>query len=133
MKVFPYLVAIALIEEEGKRVMPLGGKSLKRKISDQLSPGKEGELISLELLLRVFQRSEQGSISRAAKEYSFLLIELPIEAMQSQLPLLKSEWLNSGDIKGFLDNLKKITFSVWSLDFIKYEGVKFNKLYSEKN
>ena len=133
MNAFPYIVAIALIEVNGRRAMPLGGKSLKRSISEHSSPGREGELISLELLMRVFQRSEEGPISKAEKENSFLLIEIPLEVMQNQIPLLKSEWLNSGDTKVLLNKLEEITSNIWTLEFIRYEGMKFNKLSSKRN
>ena len=133
MNAFPYIVAIALIEVNGRRAMPLGGKSLKGSISENSLPGMEGELISLELLMRVFQRSEEGPISKAEKENSFLLIEIPLEVMQNQIPLLKSEWLNSGDTKVLLNKLEEITSNIWTLEFIRYEGMKFNKLSSKRN
>ena len=37
MSEFPYLIAIALIEEEGTRAMPLGGKSLQKQLDPEIS------------------------------------------------------------------------------------------------
>ena len=34
MTVNPYLIALALVDQNGKRLMPLGGKALKEPIDD---------------------------------------------------------------------------------------------------
>ncbi len=52
-----YVIAIALAEQNNKRLMPLGGKNCdKVDISSQTSK-KEVEKIILDLLLRLFQRT----------------------------------------------------------------------------
>ena len=124
----PYLVAIALIDEADKRAMPIGGKSIKAYLPLDASPGDEAQRISLELLLRVLERSENNPISRAAKEFSFLLVEIPMEVMQTQLPSLKSDWIENGNHLSFLNHLKSVSNSVWKLEFIRYQGITFTRL-----
>ena len=60
-----YLIVIALIQQGETRLMPIGGKSLKNSIPEGKSPNEEGEGISLELLLRIIERSDQGKLKRA--------------------------------------------------------------------
>ncbi len=127
MDTFPYLVAIALIQDGGERAMPLGGKSLKKDLNNEF-PESLAKLISLELMMRVFQRSEHKSIKRLAGVNSLLLIEISLDKMQEKLPILKSEWINSGDNQVFLSKLQLITSRIWALDFVRYEGLKFNEI-----
>jgi hypothetical protein len=77
----PYLVALALVEFAGKRALPLTGKSQAAAAADAVDPGDDGRTLALELLLRLWQRSEEGPLQRAAGEASLLLVELPIELM----------------------------------------------------
>ena len=76
MKEHPYLIALALIEGQGNRAMPLGGKSLKETSKLNYEPGDLGEKLSLQLLLRVLQRSEDSYLRRAAGDKSLLLIQI---------------------------------------------------------
>ena len=87
----PYLVALALLEIRGKRALPLTVQSLASGPQGS-DPGERGRTLALELLLRLWQRSEEGPIQRAAGENSLLLVELPLERMTEQLPLLKADW-----------------------------------------
>ncbi len=128
MDLHPYLVAMALLDECDKRAMPLGGKSIKDYLPLEASPGDEAERISLELLTRVLERSDNNPISRAAKEFSFLLVEIPMEVMQNKLPSLKSKWIENGDNLSFLNKLKSVSNSVWKLEFIRYQGIVFTRL-----
>ena len=89
----PYLVALALVEFAGKRALPLTGKSQSADAADAVDPGDDGRTLALELLLRLWQRSEEGPLQRAAGEASLLLVELPMELMSEQLPLLKANWI----------------------------------------
>ena len=125
---FPYLIAIALIEEEGKRAMPLGGRSLKKNLSQAQDPDEIAETIALELLLRLIQRTDRSSFCRAAGDQSFLLVEIPMEAMQNDLPPLKANWLETGDSDQFFSKLKALSLRIWSLSFVKYQGVSFARL-----
>ena len=108
----PYLTALALLEQDGARAMPLQGKSLPSALDD---PGAIGEQQVLQLLLRIWQRGDAGSIRRAAGETSLLLAELPIEVFQAQLPAIKADWLNSGDTGGFLEQLRALAGGLWSV------------------
>jgi len=111
----PYLVVLALLEQGGQRAMPLQGKSLTLDIEDGNGPGDEGRRQVLELLVRVWQRSDAGPLQRAAGGMSLLLAELPMEALQEQLPQLKANWLNSGDIDALLTELAQISTRLWNV------------------
>ncbi len=119
---FHYLIALALIEQEGQRAMPLGGKSLKASINSDSDLNNVGKDIALELLLRVLQRTDIGGLCRAAGDRSLLLVEMPMELMQERLPSLKTFWLNTGDTDKFLIKLKAFSQGVWALNFVRYEG-----------
>lgn len=125
---YPYLIALALIEQEGKRLMPLGGKSLKEEIKLEEDPVEIAETLVKELLLRIFQRSEDGSLRRASGDRSLLLIQVPMLEMQGQIPLLKSKWIESGDDEKLCSELIDICQGVWSLTFSRNEGTKFSRL-----
>ena len=62
----PYLVAMALIDQQGRRALPLGGRSQKEVAPQGEAPEALGHALVLELLLRVWQRSDQGALQRAA-------------------------------------------------------------------
>ena len=111
----PYLIALALLEQNGVRAMPLQGKSLREPIPADGDPGELGHQQALGLMLRVWQRSEQGPLRRAAGDHSLLLITVPIEALQEQLPALKAAWLNTGDTAALLKGLRPIASGVWQL------------------
>jgi len=49
----PYLIALALLEQDGRRAMPLQGKSLREPIAADADPGAVGNQQVLELLLRI--------------------------------------------------------------------------------
>ena len=128
MSEFSYLVAIALIEQSGNRLMPLGGKSLKAPLSIDNRINEDVKTITLELLLRVMERTEEATVRRINSEESLLLLEISMEIMQTKLPILKAEWIQTGNTEIFLKELKKICNGIWSLNFIRYEGLKINKL-----
>jgi hypothetical protein len=109
----PYLIALALLEQGGKRSMPLQGRSLPQAFANADAPGDEGRRQVLELLVRVWQRSDDGPLQRAAAGRSLLLAEVPIEALQEQLPQLKANWLNSGDIDTLLRELAQVSSRLW--------------------
>ncbi|MFM7635478.1 MAG: hypothetical protein ACKO7Z_07860 [Cyanobacteriota bacterium] len=74
----PYLIALALLEQDGQRAMPLQGQSLREARPSDGDPGEEGRGQALELLVRVWQRSEQAPLRRAAGRVSLLLAEVPM-------------------------------------------------------
>ena len=63
-----YLIAIALIEQNLVRAMPLGGKEIKDNLEESENFKKLGEEVILNLLMRVFQRSDEGALKRASEE-----------------------------------------------------------------
>jgi len=111
----PYLIAFALLEQDGRRAMPLQGKSLRAAIEPSADPGEEGCSQALELLLRIWQRSDEGPLQRAAGAQSLLLAEVPIEALQTDLPQIKANWINSGDAEALLAELRQLAGGIWSL------------------
>ena len=111
----PYLIALALLEQNGARAMPLQGKSLRSAIAAQEDPGSTGQQQVLELLLRIWQRSDSGGLKRAAGDDSLLLAELPIEVFQEQLPRIKADWLNSGNTTELMAQLRALAGGLWSV------------------
>ncbi len=126
----PYLIAIALIEQNGKRAMPLGGKALHKKINKEVSIYEAGEKIALELLVRVFQRTDLGALNRAAHDKSFLLLHLGMEEMQMKIPSIKSEWIELGQSEKLISKLKAISHDVWTITYQRYEGIQIQSIDS---
>ena len=124
---FPYLIALALIEQEGKRAMPIGGKSLKTFIDIDDATDKVVTKVALELLLRVFQRSGNNSIKRVAVDKSILIAQIPMEVMRVKLPLIKKNWIESGDNDLFVSEMNNISNGLWQVVFVRYEGIKLIK------
>lgn len=121
----PYLVALALLEVGGKRALPLTGKSIPEALREASDPGDDGRTLALELMLRIWQRSDEGPIQRAAGDNSLLLVEMPLELMSEQLPLLKASWIASGDTTDLLQRLEGLVSRGWRLVFAKYEPVSY--------
>ena len=123
-----YLICIGLIDQGEKRIMPIGGKSIGgASISDSqlevlFSP------IALELLVRIIQRSQEGSIKAAASDKSILIVKIPMNSMQEDLPSLKRDWIQNGNTEKFLRDLRKISKRIWSTDFVRYEGLEFREI-----
>ena len=84
-----YLIAIALIEQNLIRAMPLGGKEVKDNLEDPENFKKLGEEVVLNLLLRVFQRSDEGALKRASEDKGLLLVHMHPKRMQKELPFIK--------------------------------------------
>lgn len=121
----PYLVALALVQQEDQRLLPLTGKSCSAAAAEAADPGEEGRTLALELLLRLWQRSDGGALRRAAGDDSLLLVELPMEVMTEQVPLLKASWLSGGETAALLDGLRSYSSRGWRLTIAKYEPVTF--------
>ncbi len=121
----PYLVALALVEFAGKRALPLTGKSQSEAAADAVDPGDDGRSLALELLLRLWQRSDDGPLTRAAGEASLLLLELPLEVMSEQLPLLKANWVGGAETEALLSSLQGLAIRAWRITIAKYEPVSF--------
>ena len=123
-----YLIAIALIEQNSLRAMPLGGKEIKDNLENNESFNKLGEEVILNLLLRVFQRSDEGSLKRASEDKGLLLVHMHPKRMQKELPFIKSEWIRDGDTNQFLKYLGNLSKEIWSASFVKYKGVEFTSI-----
>ncbi len=89
-------------------------------------PGETGRSLALELLLRLWQRSEEGALQRAAGDASLLLVEMPLERMTEQLPRIKADWILSGDTAALLSALNELATRGWRVAFAKYEPVTFH-------
>ncbi|WP_320677300.1 hypothetical protein [Prochlorococcus sp. MIT 1300] len=127
-----YLIAIAFIKQSGRLAMPLGGKSLHIDITDTDSILNVGKEITLDLLLRVLQRSEKKELGQAAGRNSLLLLRIPMGATQELLPKIKSQWLETGDQERFLSSARDFSENIWSVEYIKYEGVKFTSIFDKE-
>ena len=123
-----YLIAIALIEQNGERAMPLGGKEIKKNLDDKDNFNILGEEVILNLLLRVFQRSDEGELKRASEDKGLLLVHMHPKRMQKELPFIKSEWIRDGDTNQFLKYLGNLSKEIWTAAFIKYKGVEFTSI-----
>ena len=124
----PYLIALALLEQGEGRALPLQGKSLREPLAPGADPGAVGHQLALDLLMRVWQRSDQGPLRRVAADQSLLLITVPIEALQEQLPALKAAWLNSGDTAALLQGLRQIASGVWQLAQEPRQPITYQRL-----
>ncbi len=128
MLLYPYLIALALIEQEGIRAMPLCGKSLKEVIQEDSDPGFQGENLANQLLIRIFQKSEKAPLRRAAGDTSLLFLQIPMEELQGTLPACKADWIRSADTALFLSRLNSICHGIWTLQFNRDDGLKFKRL-----
>mgnify|MGYP006151777869 CR=1 FL=1 len=75
--------------------------------------------------VQLWQRSDDGPMRRAAREASLLLVELPMEVMSEQLPLLKANWIAGGETATLLSSLQDLTNRAWRIMIAKYEPVRF--------
>lgn len=122
----PYLVALALVDFPGRRALPIAGKSQPSAAAEAIDPGETGLSLALELLLRLWQRSDEGPLQRAAGDVSLLLVELPLAVMTEQLPRLKASWIAGGETQALLSGLEALATRGWSVSVAKYEGVSFS-------
>ena len=127
-----YVIAIALAEQNNKRLMPLGGKTFSGVDTLSQSSKKEVEKIILDLLLRLFQRTTEGSLKISNGETGLLVAEISFENMHNNIPVIKSNWINSGDTYTLIEKLKSICSNLWSIKFQKHEGIIFNDLKNKK-
>jgi hypothetical protein len=126
----PYLIALALLQQNGQRAMPLQGKSLREPIAAEADPGDEGHRQALELLLRVWQRTDNGPLHRAAGDQSLLVAEVPMGALMEQLPALKARWIRDGDTSALVAGLMALGGGLWSLHLEQRGPLVFHRLVS---
>ena len=122
-----YLIAIALIEQNNERAMPLGGKEIKENLEGD-NFIKLGDEVTLNLLLRLFQRSDEGFLKRVSSDKGLLLVHMHPKRMQKELPFIKSEWIRDGDTDQFLKYLGNLSKEIWTVSFIKYKGIDFTSI-----
>ena len=127
-----YVIAIALAEQNNKRIMPLGGKTISGIDTLSKSSKKEVEKIILDLLLRIFQRTTEGSLKISNDETGLLIADISFESMHNNIPIIKSNWINSGDTDTLIEKLKSICSNLWSVKFQKHEGIMFFDLINNK-
>ena len=126
-----YLIAIALAEQNNQRIMPIGGKTIPKAISEKTFPQKESEKIILDLLLRLFKRSSEGKLKILEKDTGLLVAVIGIDDMQKNIPIIKANWINNGNTNELLIRLTTICSQLWSINYKKYEGMVFTSLSSE--
>ena len=122
----PYLIAMALFDQQGRRALPLAGRSQAEVAPEGEVPQVLGHALALELLLRVWQRSDEGSLQRAAGLYSLLLVELPMERLPEDLPAIKAAWLKTGDTEAFKVALQAMSSRGWTMAVEKFKPVVLN-------
>ena len=122
----PYLIAMALFDQQGRRALPLAGRSQAEVAPIGEAPQLLGHALVLDLLLRVWQRSDEGSLQRAAGLYSLLLVELPMERLPEDLPAIKAAWLKTGDTEAFKVALQAMSSRGWTIAVEKFKPVVLN-------
>ena len=122
----PYLIAMALFDQQGRRALPLAGRSQAEVAPIGEAPQLLGHASALDLLLRVWQRSDEGSLQRAAGLYSLLLVELPMERLPEDLPAIKAAWLKTGDTEAFKLALQAMSSRGWTMAVEKFKPVVLN-------
>ena len=122
----PYLIAMALFDQQGRRALPLAGRSQAEVAPIGEAPQLLGQALALDLLLRVWQRSDEGSLQRAAGLYSLLLVELPMERLPEDLPAVKAAWLKTGDTEAFKVALQAMSSRGWTIAVEKFKPVVLN-------
>ncbi len=127
-----YVLAIALAEQNNKRIMPIGGKTFSGFDTLNQSTRKYFEKIILDLLLRLFQRTNEGSLKISNDKTGLLIAEISFENMHKNIPVIKSNWVNSGDTDTLIEKLKSICSNIWSVQFKKHEGIIFFDLINKK-
>jgi len=123
-----YLIAIALIEQNGLRAMPLGGKEIKTDINNNDNLKSLGQDVILNLLLRVIQRSDEAPLKRVSLDKGLILVHMHPKRMQKELPFIKAEWIRDGDTNQFLQYLGNLSKEIWTAAFVKYQGVEFTSI-----
>ena len=122
----PYLIAMALFDQQGRRALPEAGRSQAEVAPIGEAPQLLGHALALDLLLRVWQRSDEGSLQRAAGLYSLLLVELPMERLPEDLPAIKAAWLKTGDTEAFKVALQAMSSRGWTIAVEKFKPVVLN-------
>ncbi len=129
-----FLIALAMMEQNNKRAMPIAGKSLSAELSMstiELNSSDSNQLfdqasnLAFELLLRIWKRTDDGPLRRASGQDSLLLVEIPMNALPEELPSLKSQWIRFGDDAIFTSSLRDKIVRGWTIDVEKHKPISF--------
>jgi hypothetical protein len=129
-----FLIALAMMEQNNKRAMPIAGKSLSAELSMstiELNSPDSNQLfdqasnLAFELLLRIWKRTDDGPLRRASGQDSLLLVEIPMNALPEELPSLKSQWIRFGDDAIFTSALRDKIVRGWTIDVEKHKPISF--------
>ncbi len=129
-----FLIALAMMEQNNKRAMPIAGKSLSAELSMstiELNSSDSNQLfdqasnLAFELLLRIWKRTDDGLLRRASGQDSLLLVEIPMNALPEELPSLKSQWIRFGDDAIFTSALRDKIVRGWTIDVEKHKPISF--------
>lgn len=129
-----FLIALAMMEQNNKRAMPIAGKSLSAELSMstiELNSSGSNQLfdqasnLAFELLLRIWKRTDDGPLRRASGQDSLLLVEIPMNALPEELPSLKSQWIRFGDDAIFTSALRDKIVRGWTIDVEKHKPISF--------
>ncbi len=129
-----FLIALAMMEQNNKRAMPIAGKSLSAELSMstiELNSSDSNQLfdqasnLAFELLLRIWKRTDDGPLRRASGQDSLLLVEIPMNALPEEIPSLKSQWIRFGDDAIFTSALRDKIVRGWTIDVEKHKPISF--------
>jgi len=129
-----FLIALAMMEQNNKRAMPIAGKSLSAELSMstiELNSSDPNQLfyqasnLAFELLLRIWKRTDDGPLRRSSGQDSLLLVEIPMNALPEELPSLKSQWIRFGDDAIFTNALRDKIVRGWTIDVEKHKPISF--------
>ena len=129
-----FLIALAMMEQNNKRAMPIAGKSLSAELSMstiELNSSDSNQLfdqasnLAFQLLLRIWKRTDDGPLRRASGQDSLLLVEIPMNALPEELPSLKSQWIRFGDDAIFTSALRDKIVRGWTIDVEKHKPISF--------
>ena len=123
-----YLVAIALYSQSGARYMPINGKSISVDLPHDVLSEDLATKLSLELYTRIWKKSDTAPIQRINLYEAIFIFRISMDVMNESLPLIKSKWIKKGDNRIFIEDLKNISKSIWTLDWERYKGLNFLKL-----
>ena len=125
----PYLVALALFEQNGRRSFTIRRSLSLGAPSQGKRPTALAHTLALELLLRIWQRSDDGPLQRVVAPEALLVVELPMERLPEDLPQIKADWLNSGDSAAFLAALQTMGLRAWRLSIEKFRPVALTPVW----
>ena len=120
-----YLLSICIFKDKNKPRMPLLGKSLgSSSIQNEYFNEKIAKDITLELLVRVLNSNKSLELDNL----NIILIAIEFDKMTNEIPNIKSKWIQNESINTIISSLERVSLAIWTIDYIKYEGIKFNRI-----